>query len=708
LKLGETVYEKKTVTTFTGPAPRVYETRFVFDTFGRLLRLTYPDGEVLTNTYDSGGNLTSASGVKAVAASGQNHRYHYLQNMLYDKFEHRAVVEQGNGVKTAYRYDTNTQRLGGLTAVRQGNTIFQNLSYSYDKVGNILRLENNVALPHANDYGGPSVQRFEYDDLYRLTKAQGVFPANVNAATVDKNACAGVPTSHCRVYDLAMGYDSIHNILAKNQRDTRYPPGNTQGVVQKKTDYDFTYAYALSGLTSVRPHAPTHIGVRTYSYDLNGNQTGWTHDQNGTRRDIIWDDENRIQSVADNGSTKTYKYDHKGDRVIKRGPQGETVYVNQFFTDRPGSNGTKHVYAGTTRIASKLARQDGPNSNPAGNTPFEKDLYFYHPDHLGSSSYITDLNGKLYEHLEYFPFGEGWIEENSNVQRTPYLFTSKELDEETGLYYFGARYYDPRTSVWQSPDPILGRYVNGAPLGGVYNSINLALYTYGADNPIRFSDPDGRYRIVGHKYAPEAAALAVGLPPKTAEAIGTAAWAPDTDHRSATHFFSFFQPGHANDKNIHMLTGGDAKEAQKQALQKFQEVVDAMDVQKPNFGGPEQEALHALGDGFSHQDGSGKMYSSPLGHWWQNLVDIVRGIFGLPPKHDPDNPYVHPDRFGDYLGTLYDNLLKPAQKGGFNPRMSREEFIEAGMKAATTTHKDDEQIDNTKALIDQLKSQGTN
>ena len=66
----------------------------------------------------------------------------------------------------------------------------------------------------------------------------------------------------------------------------------------------------------MHPHAPTHIGVRTYSYDLNGNQTGWTHDQNGTRRDIVWDDENRIQSVADNGSTKTYKYDDQGQRLV--------------------------------------------------------------------------------------------------------------------------------------------------------------------------------------------------------------------------------------------------------------------------------------------------------------------------------------------------------------------------------------------------------
>src|SRR5438309_12010041 len=195
-KLGETVYEKKTVTTFTNAThPSVYETRFFFEPFGRLMKITYPDGEVVTNTYDSGGNLTNASGVKAVAASGQNHRYQYLQSLLYDKFEQRSVVTQGNGVKTAYTYDANTRRLSNLNAVRQGNTIFQNLTYNYDKEGNILGLKNAVDLPHANEYGGPSFQAFVYDDLYRLTKGEGVFPANVNAATPDGSSCAGVPSS---------------------------------------------------------------------------------------------------------------------------------------------------------------------------------------------------------------------------------------------------------------------------------------------------------------------------------------------------------------------------------------------------------------------------------------------------------------------------------------------------------------------------------
>jgi RHS repeat-associated protein len=136
-------------------------------------------------------------------------------------------------------------------------------------------------------------------------------------------------------------------------------------------------------------------------------------------------------------------------------------------------------------------RQDTPGANPNGKTPFEKDLYFYHPDHLGSSNFVTDLNGKLYEHLEYFPFGEGWIEENTNQQRTPYLFTAKELDEETGLYYFGARYYDPRTSVWQNTDPALPKYLNSRQSGGVYVSHNLGLFSYSHNGPVIYLDPNG-------------------------------------------------------------------------------------------------------------------------------------------------------------------------------------------------------------------------
>jgi RHS repeat-associated protein len=498
--LGEITKEVKTVNTFTTPnAPEVYTTLYRFDTWNRLMRLTYPDGEILTYAYDSGGLVNFAQGQKS------NFTYSYINRLEYDKFEQRAFVEAGNNVRTRYAYDERTRRLCSLTSAKgtggtptcvtsldgtlpvQNN--IQNLLYVYDNVGNIRGEANSIPVPPPSQFGGPTKQTFVYDDLYRLTQGSGTFSFN---------------PSKTQTYSMIMAYDSIHNIVSKNQSDIIAQPSGTP-ITQKKTSYLFNYAYG-----SPHPHAPTHIGNRTFSYDANGNQLGWDNDDNGTRRTIVWDEENRTQSLFDNGHEKTYKYDDQGQRIIKRGPQGETVYVNQYFTIRNKEIGTKHVFAGTSRLVSKLMKQDKPGANPQGKTPVEKDLYFFHPDHLGSSHYITDTQGQIFEHLEYFPFGETWVEESTNTQRTPYLFTGKEFDEETNLYYYGARYYDPRTSVWQSADPsfVHGQYFvdltnpehqrkEFAPLaglpggGGVFNSRNFAVFTYTHQNPVKLTDPSG-------------------------------------------------------------------------------------------------------------------------------------------------------------------------------------------------------------------------
>lgn len=125
--------------------------------------------------------------------------------------------------------------------------------------------------------------------------------------------------------------------------------------------------------------------------------------------------------------------------------------------------------------------------------------FYYHPDHLGSSSYITNLDGEVVQHIEYVPFGEVFIEERNSVWNTPYLFNAKEFDEETGLYYYGARYYEPRLSLWISVDPISNydprnneNYLDGEHNLGVYNTFNLAPYGYCYQNPIRLIDPNGK------------------------------------------------------------------------------------------------------------------------------------------------------------------------------------------------------------------------
>ena len=105
--------------------------------------------------------------------------------------------------------------------------------------------------------------------------------------------------------------------------------------------------------------------------------------------------------------------------------------------------------------------------------------FYYHPDHLGSSNYITNLDGEVSQHIEYVPFGEVFIEERNNTWNTPYLFNAKEFDEETGLYYYGARYYEPRLSLWMSTDMLSELFPQ------------VTAYCYTDNNPIKYKDPDG-------------------------------------------------------------------------------------------------------------------------------------------------------------------------------------------------------------------------
>ncbi|MCH7536105.1 MAG: RHS repeat-associated core domain-containing protein, partial [Bacteroidetes bacterium] len=342
-----------------------------------------------------------------------------------------------------------------------------------------------------------------------------------------------------------MAYNSVGSITSKDQSHDRASSGTTNFVKQNKTTYQFDYKYE-----GTQPHAPNHIGDKAYQYDANGNQTRWDHDISGQKRTLVWDEENRLRALSDNGATSFYIYDAQNIRILKGhisrqkvflnhklagggGFTGNyTVYVNPYLVLRSGSY-TKHYYIESQKVVSKLGDtpQLGITNKQAGggvvnfglkkgkaheglvkNIKFlaadstfltagksgkvppgqingtfvppgqsvvgEIFQFFYHPDHLGSTSYITDAAGEVYQHLQYFPFGETMVEEHSNTWRTPYLFNGKELDEETGLYYYGARYYMCWLGRWAKPDPI-----------GIKGGINL--FRFSRDNPIVFMDPNG-------------------------------------------------------------------------------------------------------------------------------------------------------------------------------------------------------------------------
>ena len=109
---------------------------------------------------------------------------------------------------------------------------------------------------------------------------------------------------------------------------------------------------------------------------------------------------------------------------------------------------------------------------------------YYHSDHLGSSNVITSQAGNLISNCEYLPYGEFATKEGSNV--TNYYFTGKELDDETGLMFYGARYYDPQIGRFITADTIVSQ---------PFNPQSLNRYSYCDNNPINYTDPTGHKKF---------------------------------------------------------------------------------------------------------------------------------------------------------------------------------------------------------------------
>ena len=232
------------------------------------------------------------------------------------------------------------------------------------------------------------------------------------------------------------------------------------------------------------------------------------------RRNYTWNEKNLLTKSSDRSYTVHYRYGEDGQRALKYTEEGrsETLYFNNFYTihipvqDKNNPQGLrvhKHILVGNSRLVTAMTHTD----NNGDNAEQREKRYYYHSDHLGSAQFVTDGRGRQYEHIEYTPYGELWIEEvAAGLDKLSFRFTGKEMDEETGLYYYGARYLDPKYSRWLSGDPALGDYIPKAPIddeakkhnenlpgmGGVFNVVNLHLYHYAGNNPVKYEDPDGR------------------------------------------------------------------------------------------------------------------------------------------------------------------------------------------------------------------------
>lgn len=515
-----------------------YTTGFVHDSLGRLDTLSYPDGEVLSHEYDSGGLLTGLQGEKDCTAQGRlvnaidavqttivvtelastapalpfpvmidgeqlrvidrvptgqpdeftytvergingtlevptavahpagakvtsdvvvTCSYRYLDRQEYDQFLDRRLRETGNGVLSQWAFDY-IGRLETLVTEAPEREV-QDITYSYDKVDNVLTMDNTVPPAVPSLYVGPSSQTFSYDPYYRLAGAKGT---------------ADVAPGKVRTFSMALAYDLHGNVTSKKQTDviTERSGKKSKSLVQAPTTYTFGMQFAGEG-----PHQLTKNGSRSYSYDANGNMTGWLDSVTNEKRRVTWDAEDRITRIDDGSDTTDYTYDADGRRAIERGPDGDTLFVNRWYTVRNGVVPWKNIWAGNDRMAMKRSFD----------RDFEHQQYYLHKDLQSSTNVVTDDIGKVFEHWEYFPGGEPWIREDSNVHRTPYLYAGGYLDDVRNLVNFGSRWYEPREGVFYSPDPILHR----EPSAAVGDPALLPAYTYAESSPLRLVDPSG-------------------------------------------------------------------------------------------------------------------------------------------------------------------------------------------------------------------------
>jgi RHS repeat-associated protein len=243
-------------------------------------------------------------------------------------------------------------------------------------------------------------------------------------------------------------------------------------AVNPQLSYNWAYSYPAPG--AAHPHGPTAIGGYTVTNDANGNQVTTLGTGTSDQSQYLYDEENRLScankgpqmpspSCSSQGATQ-FIYNHAGVRKVKAAAS-PTIYPNQYYTDFGGGAGSqfKHVFIGSERILTKKVR-----------VAPDRQHWYYHPDHLGSTAMVTNEDDQLVDAVHYFPFGEVWLEERPSSLPEEYFFTAKEFDPETGFYYFGARYLDPRFSKWMTADPALGAYLSGG--GGMLQPKNLALY----------------------------------------------------------------------------------------------------------------------------------------------------------------------------------------------------------------------------------------
>ncbi len=416
-----------------------------------LASITYPSSRVVTYHRDIAGQITS------LVSNYQGDTTTLSHGITYLPFGPRTSLNLGNGMTTSNEYD----QLYRLTSTDSDNAY--NRSYSYLATGQVETITDNISEERSQSY--------TYDDLGRLTNAQGIYGT------------------------MAFSYDTVGNRLSKTV---------------DSIGESYSYITGSNKINQVSGET-----VTDYGYDLVGNVT--------TKGDVQlnWSDDNRLLSVLEDGSeVGAYGYDGHGLRRIKSTPESSVLSLYNSAgnllaeTNAMGNTLREHVYLDGQRISlftypdsdtsihqvirtlqilcgiegtTNLDDLDLSNDGKVNiedvilslqyNSELQPALLFYIiSDHLRTAQLLTDAQGQVVWQGNYSPFGT--VDVVVDQLESTLRFPGQHYDTETGLHYNWHRFYDPST----------GRYISADPIG-LAGGINL--YLYANANPIMFIDPKG-------------------------------------------------------------------------------------------------------------------------------------------------------------------------------------------------------------------------
>ena len=486
----------------------IFESKADFDALNRPILTKRSDGRVSKNGFNRQGLLKAVYGSTSATPDVE-----FITDIIYDANNQQISGSYGNGSKSQMAYDPLTLQMSVKRTIRADGSIIQNLDYVRDCMGNITHIEDTAqqSLFFRGTIQKPT-QDFTYDAIGRLISSTGrehVGQTGQNNRSVPSSSISGFSrvdsptdakamTSYAETYL----YDSENNILSMAH------------VLGDASIPGWTRVYTYEEPSLLEPSKPnnrltrTTVGkvVSTYSYEGGPGANGLMSSMAGFEA-IKWDPHNQLSATStqrmNNSNPKTpettyYRYDRFGNRVRKvteRMADADSVptKLKEHFYIEPGCdmftkfNGdgttpkrtiqTAHFFALDSPIAS-IEVSVSPNASPDTTNPSLPLARYFLSDHNSSISLTLDEKSSTISQEEYSPYGSTVLRSSQGNVHKKYRYSGKELDRETGLYYFGQRYLMPWLGRWLSPDPI-----------GILDGCNV--WCFCGDNPLGSRDRDG-------------------------------------------------------------------------------------------------------------------------------------------------------------------------------------------------------------------------